>query len=180
MCILLGAGIGFFSWFFFDFFRSGSGGVMVAIIVLIFISSKIAQVKYSGGNKRDYILGISILSDMFTIATLGLNLAVDYVEAHPLWSASAIAICSSILLLVMFMTHDGSVTNISSHDGSEGVDIKALAVKLGSDTECIKLDTQRIKKSLGDVKKTFYTLLGAIIAVALGLAGLMAKGFGWL
>ena len=41
----------------------------------------------------------------------------------------------------------------------------------------IKLDVREIKT---DAKKEFKQLFGAIIFVALGLAGVMAKGFGWI
>ncbi|AND15101.1 TPA: hypothetical protein OL861_001376 [Proteus mirabilis] len=56
--------------------------------------------------------------------------------------------------------------------------------KLESDVEYIKRDISEIKDDIKDIKKDaksdFRMLFGAIIAVALGLAGLMAKGFGWL
>ncbi|HET7132466.1 MAG TPA: hypothetical protein VFJ95_09470 [Gammaproteobacteria bacterium] len=41
----------------------------------------------------------------------------------------------------------------------------------------IKLDFKDIKS---DAKVDFRLLFGALIAVAIGLGGLMARGFGWL
>lgn len=41
----------------------------------------------------------------------------------------------------------------------------------------VKADAREIKK---DARSDFRLLFGAVIAVALGLAGLMAKGFHWL
>lgn len=62
--------------------------------------------------------------------------------------------------------------------------MEARVAKLESDVEYIKRDISEIKDDIKDIKKDaksdFRILFGAIIAVALGLAGLMAKGFGWL
>ncbi|MBQ0399257.1 hypothetical protein J7S99_16840 [Providencia rettgeri] len=62
--------------------------------------------------------------------------------------------------------------------------MEARVAKLESDVEYIKRDISEIKDDIKDIKKDaksdFRMLFGAIIAVALGLAGLMAKGFGWL
>jgi hypothetical protein len=56
--------------------------------------------------------------------------------------------------------------------------------KLESDVGHIQTYVSEIKTDLRELKKDqktdFRILFGAIIFVALGLAGLMAKGFGWL
>lgn len=74
--------------------------------------------------------------------------------------------------------------NRSDDDGSGGGSMEARVAKLESDVEYIKRDISEIKDDIKDIKKDaksdFRMLFGAIIAVALGLAGLMAKGFGWL
>lgn len=53
-----------------------------------------------------------------------------------------------------------------------------------SDIEHIKSDIRDMRHDVKDVRKDMQTdfrmLFGCIIAVALGLAGLMAKGFHWL
>ena len=53
-----------------------------------------------------------------------------------------------------------------------------------SDIDEIKSDMREIRHDIKDVRKDmqsdFRVLFGTIIAVALGLAGLMAKGFHWL
>lgn len=68
--------------------------------------------------------------------------------------------------------------------GGGGGNMEARVAKLESDAEYIKRDIHEIKENLKDIrsdaKTDFRMLFGAIIAVALGLAGLMAKGFGWL
>lgn len=65
-----------------------------------------------------------------------------------------------------------------------GGDMEARVAKLESDVEYIKRDIREIKEDLKDIKKDaksdFRTLFAALITVALGLAGMMAKGFGWL
>lgn len=72
------------------------------------------------------------------------------------------------------------------YDGGSGGggDMELRVAKLESDVEYIKRDISEIKDDIKDIKKDaksdFRMLFGAIIAVALGLAGLMAKGFGWL
>lgn len=74
--------------------------------------------------------------------------------------------------------------------GGGGYDggMEARIAKLESDVEFLKRDVSEIK---GDIKELRGEIMGvrttdfritfaAIIGVALGLAGLMAKGFGWL
>jgi len=62
--------------------------------------------------------------------------------------------------------------------------MEARVAKLESTTEYIQRDIAELKVDARelrqDLKTDFRILFGAIIAVALGLAGLMAKGFGWL
>ena len=42
-------------------------------------------------------------------------------------------------------------------------------------------DVKELRRDITGIRTTDFRLIfGAIIAVALGLAGLMAKGFGWL
>jgi hypothetical protein len=56
--------------------------------------------------------------------------------------------------------------------------------KLESDVGHIQSDISEIKTDLREVKheqtRDFRLLFGALIFVALGLATVMAKGFGWL
>lgn len=86
--------------------------------------------------------------------------------------------------------------------GSGGGDMEARVAKLESGVEYIQRDISEIKSDLKEFKgevrgefksvrdelkeqrelhhKDFRIIFGALITVALGLAGLMAKGFGWL
>ncbi|MEX9845425.1 hypothetical protein AB7W67_07835 [Providencia rettgeri] len=68
------------------------------------------------------------------------------------------------------------------NDGGGGMESRVA--KLESDVEYIKRDIQEIKSDLKDIKKDaksdFRMLFGVIITTTLGLAALMAKGFGWL
>jgi hypothetical protein len=67
-------------------------------------------------------------------------------------------------------------------DGTSGME--ARVAKVEASLEHIQTDISDVKgdiRSLRDNARTDFRLLfGAIIAVALGLAGLMAKGFHWL
>ena len=76
-----------------------------------------------------------------------------------------------------------------SNDG--GGTVEARIARLESDVAHIqrdigeiKIDLREMRSDIKDVrvelKSDFRLAFGAIIAVALGLAGLMAKGFGWL
>ncbi|EIV8648103.1 hypothetical protein CWW57_RS00960 [Vibrio parahaemolyticus] len=86
----------------------------------------------------------------------------------------------------------GSVNQPKKNQGNGGGDdLEARVAKLESSVEYIQRDIADIK---GDIKgirtelkeqrelhhKDFRVMFGALITVALGLAGLMAKGFGWL
>jgi len=60
----------------------------------------------------------------------------------------------------------------------------ARIAKLESDVDHIQSDTREIKQDIREMKvdarTDFRILFGSIIGVAIGLAGLMAKGFGWI
>ena len=60
----------------------------------------------------------------------------------------------------------------------------ARIAKLESDVDHIQSDTREIKQDIREMKvdarSDFRILFGSIIGVAIGLAGLMAKGFGWI
>ncbi|ATU92392.1 hypothetical protein B5P45_23145 [Phyllobacterium zundukense] len=62
--------------------------------------------------------------------------------------------------------------------------MEAQVAKLSADMENIKIAVTDIKIDIRelrrDAKMDFRLLFGALIVVALGLAGLMAKGFHWL
>jgi hypothetical protein len=66
--------------------------------------------------------------------------------------------------------------------------MEARVAKLEAAMEFVQRDIGELKADVRDVKNDivgirttdFRILFGAIIAVALGLAGLMAKGFHWL
>jgi hypothetical protein len=68
-----------------------------------------------------------------------------------------------------------------------GGDMEARVAKLEAGMEYvqrdlaeIKLDVRAMRDSVNSIRTTDFRLIfGAIIAVAIGLAGLMGKGFGW-
>lgn len=76
--------------------------------------------------------------------------------------------------------------------GNDGGDmLESRVARLESDVSHIRLDIEHIKSDIRDMRhdirdvrkdmqSDFRMLFGCIIAVALGLAGLMAKGFHWL
>ncbi|ELG2962690.1 hypothetical protein RRK58_003199 [Vibrio fluvialis] len=68
------------------------------------------------------------------------------------------------------------------NDGGNG--LEARVAKLESSVEYIQRDIADIKADIKEIRHNqrsdFRTLFGALISVALGLAALMAKGFGWL
>ncbi|ENY0908437.1 hypothetical protein ACFVGI_000881 [Serratia marcescens] len=73
----------------------------------------------------------------------------------------------------------------NSHDsGDGGGGMQARVAKLESDVDHIKKAIDDVKADVREIKRDartdFRLLFGALIFVALGLAGLMAKGFHWL
>ncbi|HET8695965.1 MAG TPA: hypothetical protein VFO94_00685 [Gammaproteobacteria bacterium] len=60
----------------------------------------------------------------------------------------------------------------------------ARLAKLESDVGHIQEDVREVKIDLKEIKSDakidFRLLFGALLAVAIGLGGLMARGFGWL
>lgn len=60
-------------------------------------------------------------------------------------------------------------------------DMEARITRLETSMEHVQRDIAELKADVRAIRTTDFRLLfGAIIAVALGLSGLMAKGFGWL
>ena len=62
--------------------------------------------------------------------------------------------------------------------------MEALAAKLETYFECLRCELDVVWEDLSEHRKEsrsdFRVLFGALIIVVLGLAALMAKGFGWL
>ncbi len=93
-----------------------------------------------------------------------------------------------------FVTKDARIANEyfnvhtlnNGYDGGNGGDgdMQARVAKLESDVEHMKNTLKEIKDDVREIKRDarsdFRILFGALITVALGLAGLMAKGFNWL
>jgi hypothetical protein len=82
-------------------------------------------------------------------------------------------------LLLRQMTQFGGGPNTPGGDGTN-----ARLAKLEAAIEHIHTDLGEVRKDIreikSDAKTDFRILFGAIIFVALGIAGLMAKGFKWL
>lgn len=68
--------------------------------------------------------------------------------------------------------------------GGSGDGMEPRVAKLESDVGHIQSDIRDIKQDIREMRKEakedFRVLFGALIVVAVGLAGLLAKGFGWL
>ena len=82
-----------------------------------------------------------------------------------------------------FVTQDGRGFDGGSGGGNNGA-MEARVAKLEASMEYIQREIGEIKTDVRQIKDhartDFRMLFGALIAVALGLAGLMAKGFHWL
>lgn len=84
-------------------------------------------------------------------------------------------------------SHDAKKENKKGSGGGDmtgGQGIEARVARLESDVSHIQKDVTDIKSDLREIKRDmrddFRITMGAMIAVALGLAGLMAKGFHWI
>ena len=58
--------------------------------------------------------------------------------------------------------------------------MEARIAKLENEAHQIQSDIAEIKTDVRELRSDNKILLGMIIAASLGLAGIMAKGFGWL
>lgn len=59
--------------------------------------------------------------------------------------------------------------------------LEATVAHMQRDVTELRTDVRELRRDVAGIRTTDFRLLfGAIIAVALGLAGLMARGFGWL
>lgn len=72
------------------------------------------------------------------------------------------------------------------HGGGDGTsdNMEARVAKLEASSEFIQREIADVKSDIrglrSDARTDFRILFGAIITVAIGLAALMAKGFGWI
>lgn len=76
-------------------------------------------------------------------------------------------------------------SRLKNSDGGGTYDgMEARVAKLEASSEFIQREVSDLKSEIrgmrSDARSDFRLLFGAIITVALGLAGLMAKGFGWI
>lgn len=71
----------------------------------------------------------------------------------------------------------------SGGDGGDNDGMEARVAKLEALSETVARELGDLKTDMRELRRDartdFRTLFGALIAVALGLAGLMAKGFHW-
>ena len=80
----------------------------------------------------------------------------------------------------------GDRSSGSDHTGGNGggFDLEARVAKLETHVEYIRRDLDVIVEDLREHRKEtrsdFRILFGALITTALGLAAIMAKGFGWI
>jgi len=59
--------------------------------------------------------------------------------------------------------------------------LAAVTEYMARDIADLKVDVRKLRDDIGAIRTTDFRLLfGAIITVALGMSGLMAKGFHWL
>ena len=58
--------------------------------------------------------------------------------------------------------------------------MEARIARLESEAHHIQSDIAQIKTDIRELRSDNKILLGMMIAASLGLAGIMAKGFGWL
>lgn len=68
---------------------------------IFFLVSNIASIVYRKW-KKDFLLILAISADMFTVATLGLNIAEDYVKSYPCESWFLTFIVCFIMLVAKF------------------------------------------------------------------------------
>jgi len=78
----------------------------------------------------------------------------------------------------------GDAGNTGGTNPPGGDELEARVSKLENHFEYIRRDLDDVKNDVRDIKKDmredFRIMFGALVVVALGLAGMMAKGFGWL
>lgn len=83
-----------------------------------------------------------------------------------------------------FTDHNETVYTGGTSGGGGGSQMEARVAKLESDVAHIDSTLQEMKDDMRemrrDLRSDFRILFGALITVAIGLAGIMARGFHWL
>lgn len=82
-----------------------------------------------------------------------------------------------------FTDHKETVYTGGSNGGGGGSKMESRVAKLESDVGHINSTLQEMKDDIREIRRDlrsdFRIIFGALISVAIGLAGLMAKGFHW-
>lgn len=83
-----------------------------------------------------------------------------------------------------FTDHNETVYTGGTSGGGGGSKVEARVAKLESDVAHIDSTLQEMKGDMRemrrDLRSDFRILFGALITVAIGLAGIMARGFHWI
>lgn len=83
-----------------------------------------------------------------------------------------------------FTDHNETVYTGGTSGGGGGSKMEARVAKLESDVAHIDSTLQEMKDDMRemrrDLRSDFRILFGALITVAIGLAGIMARGFHWI
>lgn len=83
-----------------------------------------------------------------------------------------------------FTDHNETVHTGGTSGGGGGSKVEARVAKLESDVAHIDSTLQEMKSDMRemrrDLRSDFRILFGALITVAIGLAGIMARGFHWI
>lgn len=83
-----------------------------------------------------------------------------------------------------FTDHNETVNTGGTSGGGGGSKVEARVAKLESDVAHIDSTLQEMKGDMRemrrDLRSDFRILFGALITVAIGLAGIIARGFHWI
>ncbi len=77
-----------------------------------------------------------------------------------------------------------AVRTVGRDAAAGGNGLRARVAKVETAIEHIRTDVAEVRRDLREIKRDarldFRLLFGALIVTALGLAGIVARGFGWL
>lgn len=153
------------------FFRGTYGIPLFMFIFVIFFISKIATYIYNKGKcKGDFCLFFVMLADIGTIATIGLNISIEFVSENKVFSEWMVFCSCLILLFFMVYTYQTPKKDLAvSHDETKSTEPRLSTLE--NRIESIYFEVSHIQKSVNNQTIWLMIIVLTVVLVTAYLFG---------